>query len=364
MCFYRSFIRPLLFRFDPEQSHYLAHEVIAKYLPLIASFAKKFIYQRDDLQTVFFGKTLSNPIGLAAGFDKNGDLVHALKYLGFGYAEIGSISAQSHEGNPEPRLWRLPADNALINWLGLNSEGAITIAEKLATSKFSLPVGINIVKSNKPDIKSDTAVEDLLFTFRTIRHLPILYVVVNISCVNTPDGILQETNILASFLESIDRENPNKLPILIKLSEDGNDELIEKIVEIGKQFSIAGYICGNTSRQRPPLKTEKHIVDGIENGGLSGPPIKQLVLPLCRKVYQLKTPDQIIISNGGIANGQDAYDYIRAGSSLVQLYTALVYEGPSLVRNICEELSSLLRRDNLTLSQAVGVGCSKRASVS
>lgn len=276
--------------------------------------------------------------------------------MGFGYAEIGSVSAKAHEGNPKPRLWRLPADAALINWLGLNSEGVVTIAEKLANSKFSLPVGINIVKSNKPDIKGEAAVEDLLVTFRAIRHLPVLYVVVNISCVNTAEGIWQETNILSSFLESIAKENTNKLPILVKLSEDGNDELIEKIVEIGKQYSIAGYICGNTTRQRPPLKTEKHIVDSIENGGLSGPPIKQLVLPLCRKVYQLKKADQIIIANGGIANGQDAYDYIRAGVSVVQLYTALVYEGPSVIRKICEELSALLKRDGLTLEQAVGMG--------
>ncbi len=358
MCIYRSYLRPLLFKLDPEVSHNLAHKFIGDVLPTLSSFTKKFIYLNDDLQISLFGKTLSNPIGLASGFDKNGDLVHALKYLGFGYAEIGSISAQEHEGNPKPRLWRLPADEALINWMGLNSEGAVAVAEKLANSKISLPIGVNIVKSNKPEIKGDAAVEDLLFTFRAIRYLPIQYVAINISCVNTPDGILQETNMLSAVLESMVTENPNKLPILVKLSEDGNEELIEKIVTTGKQFSIAGYICGNTSRQRPPLKTDKQVVESIENGGLSGPVIKQLVLPLCRKVYKLKSADQIIIGNGGIANGQDAYDYIRAGSSLVQLYTALVYEGPSAVRKICEELSELLKRDKLTLSQAVGIDCS------
>ncbi len=364
MCIYRGFIRRLLFQFDPEQAHYLAHSVIANYLPRLAPFTKKFIYQKDDLQTSIFGKTLANPIGLAAGFDKNGDLIHALKYLGFGYAEIGSICAQAHGGNPKPRMWRLKADNALINWMGLNSEGVIRVAEKLADSKFSLPIAINIVKTNKPDIKGGSAIEDLLVTFRAIRYLPILYVVVNISCVNTPDGILQETNILSSFLESVVKENHNQLPILIKLSEDGNEELIEKIVEIGKQFSVAGYICGNTTRQRPVLKTEKNIVDSIENGGLSGPPIKQLVLPLCRKVYSLKNTNQIIISNGGISTGQDAYDYIRAGASLVQLYTALIYEGPSVVRHICEELSALLKKDGITLGQAVGADYSKSRQLS
>ncbi len=363
MCIYRSFIRPLLFRFDPEWSHRFAHKVIVQFNPVISLLAKRFVYDQDDLNVSIFGKVLCNPIGLAAGFDKNGDLVHALKYLGFGYAEIGSISAQPHEGNAKPRLWRLPADNALINWLGLNNIGAIAIAEKLATSRFSLPVAINIVKSNKSEITGDLAVEDLLFAFRTIRHLPILYVVINISCVNTADGILQETSILSAFLEKIANENVSHLPILIKLSEDADNELIEKIVEIGKQYSIAGFICGNTSRQRPPLKTERQTVDGIKNGGLSGPPLKQLVLPLCRKVFQLKKLDQIIIGNGGIANGQDAYDYIRAGSSLLQLYTALVYEGPGVVRKICQELSDLLRRDGLKLEQAVGIDCLAQAKV-
>ena len=127
------------------------------------------------------------------------------------------------------------------------------------------------------------------------------------------------------------------------------------MLAVGKQFNIAGYICGNTTRQRPPLKTDARVVENIKNGGLSGPVLKQLILPLCRKVYELKEREQIIISTGGVSNGQDAYDYIRAGSSAVQLYTSLVYEGPSVVRKICEELSALLRRDGLTLSQAIGV---------
>ncbi len=358
MCVYRDFIRPLLFKLDPEQSHHLAHKFIAHYRPILSALSSNFIYAGKDLQVSLFGKTLSNPIGLAAGFDKNGDLVHALKYLGFGYAEIGSISAQPHVGNPRPRLWRLPADDALINWLGLNSEGAISVSQKLANSQFSLPVALNIVKSNRPDIKGDLAWQDLLFTFRTIRHLPALYVAINVSCPNTAEGILQETQMLSSLLEHIHQENPAKLPILIKLSEDGDQALTQQMVEIGKKYEIAGYICGNTTRQRPKLKTPGHIVDSIENGGLSGPPIKQLILPLCRKVYELKETTQIIIGNGGISNGQDAYDYIRAGSTAVQLYTALVYEGPGVVHKINQELSSLLKRDKLTLVQALGIDCS------
>lgn len=355
MCIYRDFIRRLLFQFDPEFAHYLAHHVIGIVLPVLAPFSKGLIYEKSDLSIELLGTRLANPIGLSAGFDKNGDLVHSLKFLGFGFAEIGSVSNLEHEGNSKPRMWRLPEDNALINWMGLNSEGAVKVSEKLARSNFSLPISVNIVKSNKPEVKGERAVEDLLSTFRAIRHLPVMYVAINISCVNTADGIWQETNVLSSFLEFIGSENTNKLPILIKLSEDGSDELIEKIVEVGKKYNVAGFICGNTTRQRPALKTEKSVVDSIKNGGLSGSPIKQLVLPLCRKVYRLKKPEQIIIGNGGISTGQDVYDYIRAGSSAVQLYTALIYNGPRTVRNICDELSALLHRDGLSVKSACGL---------
>jgi dihydroorotate dehydrogenase len=359
MCIYRDFIKPLLFKLDPERSHYLAHNVIAKYLPFIAPFAKRFIYQQDDLRTVVFGKTLSNPIGLASGFDKNGDLVHALKYLGFGYAEIGSISAQPHEGNPKPRLWRLTNDNALINWLGLNGIGALAVAEKLANTNYSLPIGITIAKTNKPNICGKEAFEDMLTSFRAIRHLPLLYIALNVSCPNTLDGVVEETGLISSVIEQISKESPANLPIFLKLSPDSDSKLIEEMVALGKLFSITGYICGNTSTSRAGLKTVG--AQDIKVGGLSGPPLKPLGLYLCRKVYSLKDNQQIIIGCGGITNGQDAYDYIRAGASLVQLYTALVYEGPSVVRIICEELSALLKKDGLTLAQAVGIDCLNQA---
>jgi len=359
MCVYRSFIRPLLFQLEPEQSHGLAHEFIAKGTPLLAAFGKKFIYSGSDLKVSLFGTTLSNPIGLAAGFDKNGDLVHGLKYLGFGYAEIGSITGQAHEGNSKPRLWRLASDDGLINWLGLNNEGAVKIAERLATSKFSVPIGITIAKTNKPNITGNAAYEDMLLSFRAIRHLPLMYVALNVSCPNTLDGVLEETGILSSVVEQISKENAANLPIVLKLSPDSSDKLIEDMIEMGKKFSIAGYVCGNTSVSRAGLNTAE--AEDIKVGGLSGPPLKPLALSLCRKVYELKDKNQIIMGCGGITNGQDAYDFIRAGSSVLQIYTSLVYEGPSVVRKINEELSALLKRDKLTLAQAVGIDCSAKA---
>jgi dihydroorotate dehydrogenase len=361
MCMYRDIIKPLLFQLDPEQSHNLAHTFIGKFTPLLAATSGDFVYSHDDLQLNLFGKTLSNPIGLAAGFDKNGDLVHALKYLGFGYAEIGSITGQPHEGNPKPRLWRLPADNALINWLGLNNQGAAHIAEKLAASNISIPIGITIAKTNKPDITGNLAYEDMLTSFRAIRHLPILYVALNVSCPNTIDSILEEAGILSSVLEQINKENPAQLPILLKLSPDSDSRLIEEVMAMGKKFALTGYICSNTSLSRAEVKTMN--ARSMKVGGLSGPPLKALALTLCRRIYELKQDKQIIIGCGGITNGQDAYDFIRAGSTVLQLYTALVYRGPSVVRKICEELSTLLKRDGLTMSKAVGIDCLSRSKI-
>ena len=280
-------------------------------------------------------------------------MVHALKYLGFGYAEIGSITGQAHKGNPKPRLWRLPADEGLINWMGLNNQGAIRIAEKLATSNLSLPIGITIAKTNKPDITGKLAYEDMLTSFRAIRHLPLAYVAINVSCPNTVDTILEETQTLSAVIEQINKENPAQLPLLLKLSFDIDNKLLEEVIGMGKKFSIAGYISSNTSLSRAGLKTSG--AQKMTKGGLSGPPIKAQAIELCRKLYEVKEKNQIIMGCGGITHGQDAYDFIRAGATVVQLYTAIVYKGPGVVKKICEELSALLKRDGLTLNKAVGI---------
>src|SRR5579864_2534243 len=166
MCVYRDFIKPILFRLDPEQAHKLAHIFIKEALPIIGKISNRFVYSQSDLQISLFGKNLTHPLGLAAGFDKNGDLVNALGYLGFSYAEIGTITGQAHEGNKKPRMWRLPDDKALINWMGLNNEGAAAVAQKLAQSHFSIPVGLTIGKTNKPNITGKLAYEDMLTSFR------------------------------------------------------------------------------------------------------------------------------------------------------------------------------------------------------
>lgn len=351
---YETLLRPILFQLDAEQAHHLAHRAALLMGPIWPSLSRLFSYPGDDLKVDLAGLSLSNPVGLAAGFDKNGKLVSVLGHLGFGFAEIGSVTARPSPGNPKPRLFRLPQEEALINRLGLNGDGADAIAGRLTAGGFSLPIGLNIAKTNDPAIQGDAAIEDMLYTFGKVRDLPIGYLTINASCPNTKDGIIEETRELAAVFSEMGKENRRQLPIFVKLSPDSSDQLIEDIVACATRHGIRGYVCGNTTVTRNNLHAPAFEIERIGNGGLSGPPLKQLALELCGKVCKIKAADQIIIAVGGISSGQDAYDFIRAGACAVQIYTALVYHGPSLPRRICTELSHLLERDRITLQQAVG----------
>jgi dihydroorotate dehydrogenase len=353
--FYETFIRPALFQLDSETAHHLAHDIAISSAWLLKRLSGCFTYSQSDLQTQIAGMTLANPVGLAAGFDKNGQLVSILGSLGFGFAEIGSITARPSQGNPRPRLFRLTKDEALINRLGLNGQGAEVVAKVLQQKKLSLPIGINIAKTNDPNIAGDAAIADILFSFNQIKNLPIQFITINASCPNTKEGQLTEKHNLSVIFEEIQKMNSAQIPIFVKLSPDSTPELIENIVAAASQFKLAGYVCGNTTTTRNHLKTSATEIDSIGMGGLSGPPLKPLALKLCRAVYKLKSAEQAIIGIGGISTGDDAYAYIRAGASAVEVYTGLVYHGPNLPMDVNTELSELLKRDGLTLSQAIGL---------
>ena len=355
MQIYKEIIRPILFNMDPEEAHGLAQSVALATQPIWPAISGWFKYGGSDLKTTLAGVELANPVGLAAGFDKNGKLASMLGHLGFGYAEIGSVTAKASQGNPRPRLFRLPADEALINRMGLNGEGVDLVAERLAHTKFSLPVGLSIAKTNDPAITGDAVIQDVLYTFCKIKNLPLAYVAINVSCPNTKEGILEEKNRAGVIFHEFQKENNQNLPILVKLSPDGSDALIEGIVEEACKEGLAGYICGNTTTTRNDLHTPMAEIERIGSGGLSGPPLKSRALSLCRRVFKLKQPNQIIIGVGGIGSGKDAYDFIKSGASLLELYTALIYHGPTLALQINLELSELLRKDGLQLNQAVGL---------
>jgi dihydroorotate dehydrogenase len=258
--------------------------------------------------------------------------------------EVGSVCAQATQGNPKPRLFRLPDDDAVINRLGLNGEGAEAVAARLAKAKFALPTGLNIAKTNLPEIQGDRAIEDVVTSFEHVKQLPLAYVAFNASCPNTHEGILSERQQLSDIMREVQNKNSARLPIFVKMSPDSSDELIADIVEIAVQNSLAGFICGNTSTSREGLQTKSSRITEIGNGGLSGKPLKQRALSLVRRVAKTKLSNQQIIACGGISSGQDAYEFIEAGATALQLYTALVYHGPTVVARINRELSQLINQ--------------------
>ncbi len=351
---YKQYIRPLLFKLDSESAHGLAHQSGHLAGPLFSMLTKEFKYQGNDLAVNLAGTTLENPIGLAAGFDKNGLLTSMLGNIGFGFAEIGSVTGKPSAGNPKPRLFRLIEDEGLINRLGLNGDGADVVADRLRQTKLSLPIGINIAKTNDPAIKGDLAVEDILHSFKAVQDLPAIYVTINASCPNTKEGILEEKKQLSTIFSEVQKLNTRNLPIFVKLSPDSSNELLNDMVEAAINNKLAGFVCGNTTTTRNSLRTNSAEVEKIGAGGLSGRPLKTLGLSLCQRISQLKQHDQTIIGVGGIFSGQDAFDYIAAGATVVEIYTGLIYEGPTLPKQICNELSQILTSRGMTIAQAIG----------
>ncbi len=353
---YESLCRPLFFRLDPESAHRLVFRclpVLKALSPLLSSLCQ---YRSAKLVTSLAGRQLANPVGLAAGFDKNALLGSFAEAIGFGFAEIGSITHLACAGNPKPRLFRLPADEALINRLGLNGDGASVVAERLARQiqRTRFPLGLNIDKTNDAKIVGEAALADVLATFETVKDLPVAYVVLNASCPNTHEGRIKETAELSKMLAKMQECNSRNLPLFIKLSPDSSDELLDEVVAVAVTYKVAGYVCGNTTTARSDLSASEAQLAAIGKGGLSGRPLKAKALSLCRRVYQRKSKEQEIIACGGIATGDDAYEFLAAGCQAVQIYTALVYHGPFVVAAINRRLRELLTRDGLSLAELSG----------
>ncbi|QGQ97423.1 quinone-dependent dihydroorotate dehydrogenase [Paenibacillus psychroresistens] len=360
--FYRKLLRPLLFGLSAEKAHHLTiHGLsLAEKIPGGISLLRMLygMSKQKKLTIKLGGIEFPNPIGLAAGLDKNAVAVAGFSSIGFGFMEVGTITPKEQPGNPLPRLFRLPIDTAIINRMGFNNVGADQMAVNLKKAKpYIIPVAVNIGKNKV------TANEDAVDDYRAcIRHLYAEgdFFVVNISSPNTP-GLrsLQHGEELRILLEAVkeemsiqrNRHGGSNKPIWVKIAPDVSVEELSYMIETIVQSGITGVIATNTTLNRDGLQH----VNATEAGGLSGKPLTNRSTEIIRQIYKQTNGTLPIIGCGGVFTAEDAYDKIRAGASLVEVYTALIYEGPSLIKRLNKGLLQLLARDGYShISQAIG----------
>ena len=360
-------LKSLLFRFDAERAHHLATST-ARFVQAISPSIIQPLYSFDhvSLHQTIWGAQFRNPVGLAAGFDKNAQLVRFWDKAGFGFCEIGSVSARASQGNKKPRAFRLTSDKAIINRMGLNNDGAEDVSQRLKKLNKNLlpPLGVNIAKTHDASIMGEGALLDFRHSFRVLAPLAT-YVVLNISCPNTAEGKTFEDpdslNALLSVIISDRKDMRVNVPLLVKLSPTFSqhvvfDSAIEEILSIVQQHGIDGLVATNTASDRQHLVTPQEELDRIGKGGLSGAPLTLRTTRLVKYLYE-KTEGKIpIVAVGGIDSAETAYANIRAGASLVQLYTGLVYKGLGVVKKINKGLVRLLKQDGYqSIKDAVGV---------
>ena len=336
---YKSILRPLLFRIDAEKTHYLVMGLLKIFVSIPGGKGVlKFMYGLENkaLEKEIMGLRFNNPIGLAAGFDKDGKYIHEMASLGFGYIEVGTVTPKPQAGNDKPRLFRLKDDEALINRMGFNNEGVDALVHKLKTvNRNGVIIGGNIGK-NKTTPNEDAAA-DYLYCFE--RLYPYVdYFVVNISSPNTP-GLreLQEKKPLSDLitaLENKNKEHDKYRPILLKIAPDLTEGQLDDIVAIIEETGIAGLIATNTTINRSNLKTSSQTVSSIGTGGLSGLPLRERATQVIKYLRNKLSITKVIIGVGGIHSAPDAKEKLEAGADLIQLYTGFIYEGPTVIKSI------------------------------
>jgi dihydroorotate dehydrogenase len=340
--------KPLLFSLPAETAHGLGHAALrlAQGTPVESWLRDRYVVEDARLETEAFGHSFPNPVGVAAGFDKNAEVPNALAALGFGHVEVGGVTAERQAGNPRPRMFRLREDEAIVNRMGFNNHGADAIGARLAEVDCPVPLGVNIGKSKSAPLES--AEDDYLYTYERVREGGD-YFVVNVSSPNTP-GLreLQNREALERILGTL--QDAGAAPLLVKLSPNLPEPAIEEALGVVDDLDLDGVIATNTSTDRPD---SLRSVNAAEDGGLSGKPIEDTATEMVRFVAE--RTDVPVVGVGGISDAAGAYAKIRNGASVVQLYTALVYEGPGIARAINEGLLQRLERDGFdSVEAAVG----------
>ncbi|MBW4545559.1 MAG: quinone-dependent dihydroorotate dehydrogenase [Symplocastrum torsivum CPER-KK1] len=372
MDIYQAGIRPILFsalKADPEWLHQRTLQALGwlertSERPLTqwvqAQLQHNYSLRSPEMEQTLWGLKFPNPLGLAAGFDKDGVAAGVWGAFGFGFAELGTVTFQAQLGNPRPRLFRLSADNAALNRMGFNNQGAEALATRLGQRlgyPRSVPLGINLGKSKVTPLEDAAA--DYLGSFRLLKDLGD-YFVVNVSSPNTP-GLrsLQDATQLSQIVDALQQENQGLKPILVKIAPDLEEDAIADVLNLAKNYQLSGIIATNTTIRRDMLKTQRIEATGKsvteEAGGISGAPLRQRSTEVIRFIHQQTQGQLPIIGVGGIFTAEDAWEKITSGASLIQVYTGWIYEGPWMVRRILEGLVHKLEEKGLTkISEAVG----------
>ena len=340
---YKALLKPLFFRLDAERAHHLVFDNLkrAHRLPGTAALLRQlYDFQHPSLEREVFGLRFQNPVGLAAGFDKNADLTDELAALGFGFVEIGTVTPRPQPGNPQPRLFRLPQDEALVNRMGFNNVGATAAAARLRLRRNAqLIIGGNIGKNK--DTPNELAAQDYVACVEAL-HEVVDYFVVNVSSPNTPNlRQLQEREPLIHLLQVIQERNitlPKPRPLLLKIAPDLTDTQLDDILLIARETQLSGLVATNTTISRTGLRTAANKVEAVGAGGLSGQPLRRRATEVIRYLHQHSGGTLPIIGVGGIHSADDAREKLAAGAALVQLYSGFIYEGPSLVKRINQSL--------------------------
>jgi dihydroorotate dehydrogenase len=359
---YRSLVRPILFSLPPETSHELGLYSLSLLKPKFISDLVARRFSSPPIPITRFGLKFRNPVGLAAGFDKDGIALKPLAALGFGFIEAGTVTYHAQPGNPLPRLFRLSEDQALINRAGFNNEGAAAFARRVAESRPDCVLGVSIGKSKITPLENAT--EDYLASFESVYPVAD-YIAVNVSSPNTPQlRELQKSEQLTFLLSALQtrnralqqkhgRESPT--PLLVKLSPDLEDADLEMVVDVVKHVKIDGIIATNTTISRENLQTDAKRVASVGAGGLSGKPLRNRATNMIAQLYRLTGGQIPLVGVGGIFNAEDAWEKIAAGASLVQLYTGFIYQGPRIAQEINEGLTQILAREGFAnLDTAIG----------
>ncbi len=355
---YKRVLKPIYFRQDPE----IVHDGISKLGEKLGSNAVgrgltrlAFGYRNPVLEQRILGIDFANPIGLSAGFDKNARLVDFIPAVGFGFMEIGSVTGKPCDGNPKPRLWRLPLSQALVVNYGLMNDGAVAVARRLRGRKFMAPVGISVAKTNsQATAETGAGVDDYVLGYRATRDVGA-YVTINISCPNAYGGQpFTDKDRLERLLTAIDREDHPK-PVFIKFSPDVRGRDLDALLDVALSHNVQGFVCSNLTKPRDnPLIADRDVP---AEGGISGKVAGDLSDEQIRWVYARVGKTRIIVGCGGVFTAEDAYRKILSGSSLIQLITGMIYLGPQTISEINIGLVRLLKRDGFSsISEAVGAG--------